>query len=44
MEFTLVTDNHTGYYSDEIHNQPVRKLMVYLVTSRLNETLPEAHY
>jgi len=44
MEFTLVTDNHTGCYSDEIHKQPVHKLMVYLVTSRLNEALPEAHY
>jgi len=44
MEFTFVTDNHTGYYSDEIHNQPVHKLMEYFVTSRLNEGLPEAHY
>lgn len=44
MEFTLVTDNHTGYYSDEIHNQPVHKLMVYFVTSRPNEASQEAPY
>jgi hypothetical protein len=44
MEFTPVTDNHTGYYSDEIHNPTVHKLMEYFVTSRLNEALPEAYY